>query len=1310
MHLKNIYIASLCLVIIALVIPHTAQLASNYKTPNYNTSNLIATFQTGSLTIVGPNNDPSPVVNETGQISLTILDRNQQPITTGIKFESDSPEIATIDATTGLLTGKQQGYATITAQTPMGTVSNFVAVTKVNKGKGKLVPGDAKVGLDGSVYISDPNNHIILKRDSSSASVTTFAGQMGVRGKADGQRTLAQFAGPLGVAVDNRSQGGIYVADTLNNIIRKVDFNNNVITVLGSSSQGTMGDITPFDQAVFKNPQSVAVTSGGNLVIADTGNHALYLADFSKKEVRLLAGSPSIAGNTDGKGRSALFNRPVSISISAGKTSFFASATNEVVLVADAGNNLIRAVTLDGQVTTVGKSMKPLADTEISPKVDDPFVFSNPQSISLDSLGNIYVVDDSGVKVITSQDSLSKRQAVSLAQANSFGKAASVVVQGSNTFVLDTLATTEDEAIKVVTIGAPKIDSLSINRASIDGGDEIVISGRNFAPETQVVLGDQLIKAPTINSARQLRIRLPQQQSGGDRTLTIQTRGGMDQRRFTIVPKSLSSLSDGQITTVVGGIPYLGDGGLATAKETALSASTIAMDVQGNLFIADDLNNRIRRVDANTAVITTVAGNGRADFSGDGALAVGASLNAPESVAIDSKGNLFICDTNNHCIRKVDVNTGIITTFAGKGGMAGFGGDKGQATSAMLDSPSAITLDKAGNLFIADFNNSRIRKVDLNSIITTVVGTDTTGFNGDGKLATETTLSFPNGIFIDESGNLLIADSANDRIRRVDAVTGVVSTVAGTGQEDFNGDQIAATSANLNFPTSVVLDSSGNLFITDSFHNRVRRVDAISKMITTVAGNGRADFSGDGILATNSGLRPIDVIVDGAGNLFIAGDQDNNRVFKVDTQSQKILTIAGTGKAEFDGDSFLATSAVIQPIAITFDNNGNLLLVDRFTNRVRRVDANTGIITSLAGCTQDIGDCPDNGSMATNINLSPTDIAVDKAGNILITESDNNIVRKLDSNQNLTIIAGTGDAGDEGDGGQATKAMLSSPNGIAIDKAGNILIADSDNGRIRKIDSNGVITTVVADVGSFPISITLDGSNNFFISDAFDNVVKRVDANTKAISTVAGKGCDPLADPNCLAGDGGQAKSAGLNTPTDIIIDGNSNLFIAEAFSSRVRQVNASNGLINPVVGNGTAGFSGDGAAALQASLNFVRSLAVDKAGNLFIADLNNGRIRAVKNAVKPSSQPRQVSITSAIFKKTTLNITGAGFTVFGCSVMVNGKDISSLITSQTDTQISLQGNKKAFNLRKGANQITVISNGVTSNTFVLNKFALSEK
>lgn len=1298
-----------CLTIICLLVPQNTYLFSNKSHKKFNFA-----FQQASIKLVGPNNDPNPVVNEASQLKLTVLDNNNSPITQNLRFESDSPEIAIVDQT-GMVTGLQQGYATITVQSPMGRVSNFVAVARVNKAKGRKVPGDTKVGSDGSIYISDPNNHVILKKDNSNADITVFAGQSGTRGKLDGQRTQAQFAGPLGVAVDNRPQGGIYIADTLNNSIRKVDFSNNVVSVLGNGSIGTMSnDITTFSQTVFRNPQGIALANGGNLVIADTGNNAIYLADFGKQEVRLLAGSPGNAGKADGQGRQALFNRPVSVSVNPAKTSFFASSTSEVIFVADAGNNVIRSVSFTGEVKTIG----PIANISINPLVDNEFTFNNLQSISLDTMGNIYVVDQTGVKVITNPVNQSQRQMISLAQPGiSFGQATSVVVQATRAFVLDNNAVSEDEAVKVVTIGAPKIDNLSRTQARIEGGEEIIITGSNFAPDTQVVLGDQLITDLTVETARRIRIRVASQQSAGDRTLTVQTRGGMDQKRFTILPKPLTELATGEITTIAGGLAYLGDGGQAVSSEVALSALSIALDDVGNMIIADDLNNRIRKVDVNTGVVTTIAGSGRSDFSGDGMLATIASLNSPQSVAIDINGNIFIADTSNNRVRKIDANTNIITTIAGNG-VAAFDGDNGVASNASLDTPTSVAIDKQGNIFIADSGNNRIRRVDrVTNIITTVVGNGRSDFSGDSGPALQASLSFPIGIFLDDKNNLLIADSFNNRIRKVDSSTGNIASIAGTGDADYNGDNILATRASLNFPSFATMDSLGNIFISDTDNSRVRKIDINTGMISTVAGNGQDSATTDNIPAINSTVRPTEAIADGFGNLFIA-DQDNNRIRRVDAKTGLITTIAGNGKANFDGDGSVATSAVFMPVEIALDNDGNLLIADRLTSQVRKVDFNTGIVTSMAGCPEI--DCPlGDGAAATKAKLSPLDIAVDKQGNIFIADGDANRVRQIDRNGIITTIAGNGEEGFSGDGGQATQAKLSFPNGVAVDIDGNILIADSFNNRIRKVNVATRIITTIGGNGSsnsngdgslatkaginFPISISVDSSNNLYITDALDNLVRRIDASTGIITKIAGKGCDPLVDNDCLPGNGGQAQAAGLNFPLDTAIDGGSDLFIAEAFNNSIRQINAQTGLINSVVGNGMMGFSGDGMLATRASLNLPFSVAIDRLGNLLIADLQNGRVRAVKSIARAISMPKTVIINTVNFQKPNLTIAGVGFSVFGAKVNINNKDISKQIMGQSDNQIILKGNKKKLNLQKGANQIIITINGVVSNTFTFN-------
>ena len=335
----------------------------------------------------------------------------------------------------------------------------------------------------------------------------------------------------------------------------------------------------------------------------------------------------------------------------------------------------------------------------------------------------------------------------------------------------------------------------------------------------------------------------------------------------------------GDITTVAGdGIfAFGGDGGPAT-NASLRGPTGLAVDAEGNLFIAGRDSERVRRVDAGTGVITSVAGNGTAGFSGDGGPATSASLRGPTGLAVDAEGNLFIADTVNQRVRRVDVATGIITTVAGGGATLG---DGGSALNASLVFPFGVAVDAEGNLFITDRNGNRIRKVtagadgkvdgDSDDIITTVAGTGVMSFSGDGGSATSATLSFLRSAAVDSSGNLFIADANNARVRRVDSSTGVITTVAGNGTFGFSGDGGPATSASLNFPEGLAVDSSGNLFIAEHPNERVRRVDVATGIITTVAGTGVKGFSGDGGPATSAQLNtPFGLAVDALGNLFIA--------------------------------------------------------------------------------------------------------------------------------------------------------------------------------------------------------------------------------------------------------------------------------------------------------------------------------------------------------------------------------------------------------------------------------------------------------
>ncbi len=322
---------------------------------------------------------------------------------------------------------------------------------------------------------------------------------------------------------------------------------------------------------------------------------------------------------------------------------------------------------------------------------------------------------------------------------------------------------------------------------------------------------------------------------------------------------------------------FSGDGGAATSAKVNLSTS-ICRDFYGNIFIADRSNHRIRKIDFSTGNISTVAGTGTAGFSGDGGLATNAQLNQPIGVTVSMDGTIFISDNTNNRIRKVDAN-GIITTYAGTG-VAGYSGDGGQATLAKLNLPWGVFLDKSGNLYIADRSNDRVRKIDNTGIISTVAGTGTAGYSGNGGLAINAKFDKPISLSVDTAYNIFIADENNNRVRKVTYSTGIVSLVAGTGTATYSGDGGAAISASLNKPCGVAVDLSGNIYISDRMNQRLRKVNT-SGIISTIAGTGTVGFSGDGGNATAAKINyPRELFSDGSGNIYFA-DTDNNRIRKI---------------------------------------------------------------------------------------------------------------------------------------------------------------------------------------------------------------------------------------------------------------------------------------------------------------------------------------------------------------------------------------------------------------------------------------------
>jgi len=333
--------------------------------------------------------------------------------------------------------------------------------------------------------------------------------------------------------------------------------------------------------------------------------------------------------------------------------------------------------------------------------------------------------------------------------------------------------------------------------------------------------------------------------------------------------------------------------------------------------------------------ISTIAGNGVAALAGNGGLADTCSLHMPEGVAFDKNGNLFIADESNSCIRKVDHVTSIITNYAGTG-TAGFSGDTGPASAAKLSTCSAIAFDTAGNLYIADYGNQRVRKVTPTGYISTVAGNGSIGFYGDGFAATNAKLYSPDGVALDNTGNLYIVDAQNHCIRKVD-LSGNISTIAGTGGvSGFFGDGGPATAALLNRPEGIAIDKYNNIYVADFFNNRIRKIDA-GGTITTFAGNGSTAYAGEGVIAAASSISsPSGVGVDTLGNVYF-GEYTNERIRKVNT-SGYMVTVAGSGTIGFSGDGGPATAAKLNgPTAVTANVYGEIVFSDMMNNRIRAI-------------------------------------------------------------------------------------------------------------------------------------------------------------------------------------------------------------------------------------------------------------------------------------------------------------------------------------------------------------------------------------
>ncbi len=594
----------------------------------------------------------------------------------------------------------------------------------------------------------------------------------------------------------------------------------------------------------------------------------------------------------------------------------------------------------------------------------------------------------------------------------------------------------------------------------------------------------------------------------------------------------------------------------------------IAVDNVGRVVIADTQANRVRRLDASGA-LTTIAGTGVAGASGDGGPAASAQLAHPAAVAVDGIGRVVIADTDNGRIRRIELD-GTIVTIAGTS--PGYSGDGGFATSARLSDVQGVAVDGLGRIFIGDTSNQRVRMIETDGVITTIAGTGVLGTDalggpatgaelegpagvavdafGDvficdsygtrilkvdtGHLMTQiATASQPQGLAVDELGRVLVADTHANRIVRV-ALDGGVTTIAGTGTRGFAGDGAAATSALLAQPEGVAIDGHGGIVIVDTLNFRIRRI-AVDGTIATIAGTGAAGAVGDDNAATSATLLAAGIAYDAQGRLLIA-DAQHARVRRVELDGT-IGTIAGTGLPGATGDGGPAATATIAiPSAVAIDATGRIVIADTGTGTIRRIETDGTIATLATGLA------------------GPNGVAIDATGRVVVAVTDANRVVRIALDGSVTAIAGTGVAGFSGDGGAATAAQLASPNAVAIDAAGGVLIADTQNRRVRRIAPDNTIATI-AGGGAFltdghpatssqlqsPSGLAIDAMQRLAIADRGDRRVRRIELDG-TLATLAGTPGVQMT----YAGDGGAATAASLLAPIALAFDATGGLAIAD--------------------------------------------------------------------------------------------------------------------------------------------------------------------
>ncbi len=562
----------------------------------------------------------------------------------------------------------------------------------------------------------------------------------------------------------------------------------------------------------------------------------------------------------------------------------------------------------------------------------------------------------------------------------------------------------------------------------------------------------------------------------------------------------------GAVTTLAGTAGVTGSTDATGAAARFDHPFGVATDSAGNVYVADFNNSIIRKITP-AGVVTTLAGSGV--FGSTDATGAAASFDYPNGVATDSAGNVYVAEGFNNTIRKI-TPAGVVTTLAGKAGV--FGSTDATGAAASFDFPSGVATDSAGNVYVADRNNSAIRKITPAGVVTTLAGT--AGLTGSTD-ATGAAARFnhPSGIATDSAGNVYVADQGNSTVRKI-TLAGVVTTLAGTAGVTGSTDATGAA-ASFHFPTGIATDGAGNVYVADNLNHTIRKITPAG-VVTTLAGTAGAFGSTD---ATGAAARfdfsefgfQVDsaVATDSAGNVY-AADYFNNTIRKI-TPAGVVTTLAGTTGVLGSTDATGVAASFRGPAGVATDSAGNVYVADSTNSAIRKITP-SGVVTTLAGMAR-VSGSTDGAGAAARFNL-PGGVATDSAGNIYV--GDSSAIRKITPAGVVSTLAGTAGVIGSADGIGAA-ASFNFQGGVATDGAGNVYVADSSNHTIRKITPAGVVTTLAGTAGltgstdatgaaarfSFPIGIAADIAGNVYVADFLNHTIRKI-TPAGVVSTVVG--------------------------------------------------------------------------------------------------------------------------------------------------------------------------------------------------------------